>query len=156
MKQRLRRLTAPSLLLIALLIAACGASARTLALRTSLVSLNVARDTLLSISKTREDQIVAQSATKDEGKARFAAWRPVIDKIAAAIDDGYRLIYGAALLDDAKSASDAATAVAKVLELIKELKALKDPLTTTAAPPATATTTAKTPTTTAPAAKEKQ
>lgn len=143
MQRRLAQIATPGLLLIALLCAACGASARTLALRTSLVTLNVARDTLRTTSKDREDQIIAKATSKEEGKAKLATWRSGVDKIAATIDDAYHLIYGAALLDDAKSAQDAATAVTKVLELIKDLQALKDPL----VPPATPVPT--------PAAKEK-
>lgn len=109
-------------LLIALLLGACGANARTRTLRVSLVSLNVARDTMLTVSKERETQIVEHAATKEEGRTQLDAWRASVDKVVVAIDDGYRAIYGAAILDDAKSVSDAVAAVAKVLALVKDLK----------------------------------
>lgn len=141
MKRRLVRLATPSLLLLALLLAACGANARTLALRTGLVSLNVARDTLLTVSKTREAQIIAATTTKESGAAQLATWRGVVDKVAAAIEDGYRAIYGAALLDDAASAASAASAVADALTLLKDLQGFVNPLKTTPQPQPPPTTT---------------
>jgi len=158
----LRRAFAPTivpLLLIALLTcAACGASARTQALRVGLVALNGARDTLLVTSKAREAQIVEHAATKEEGRAQLDAWRATVDKIAVAIEDGYRAIYGAAILNDVKSASAAGAAVTKALALLKGLPAtllgedLKNPAKpTTPAPtpaPTPAATPAATPTTT--------
>jgi hypothetical protein len=104
----------------------CGASARTTALRTSLVSLNVARDTARAASKEREKQIVdacnPPTCTKEEGHARLDAWRELVDKAYMAIDDGYDAILAALVLDDAKSASDAGAAVAKALSLVKDMK----------------------------------
>jgi hypothetical protein len=111
------------------LIAACGASARTQALRTSLVALNAARDTLLTVSKDREAQIVAKATSKEEGRTQLDAWRADVDKVAAAIEVGYRAIHDAALLSDAKSAREAAIAAQKALSLIKDLKDLKNPAT---------------------------
>jgi len=126
--KRRRPLHVSSILLIALLLVACGVNARTQALRASLVTLNVARDTLLLVSKAREAQIVASATSKEEGKALLATWRAGVDKIARAFDDAYHLIYGAALLDDAKSSHDAVTAVADVLKMVDTLKTMKDPL----------------------------
>lgn len=104
----------------------CGASARTTALRTSLVSLNVARDTARAASKEREKQIVdacnPPTCTKEEGHARLDAWRELVDKAYTAIDDGYNAILAALVLDDAKSATDAGAAVSKALALVKDMK----------------------------------
>jgi hypothetical protein len=112
--------------LIALVASGCGASARTRALRTGLVSLNVARDTMRAASKEREKQIVADcnppSCTKEEGHARLDAWRVIVDTVATAIDDGYDAILAASILDDAKSAGAAGSAVAKAVELVKSMK----------------------------------
>jgi hypothetical protein len=114
------------ILLLALVTAACGASARTKALRTSLVALNVARDTMRATSKAREEQIVdgcgPPSCTKEEGHARLDAWRASVNAIAAAIDDGYDAIWTAALLDDLKSAHDAGAAVTKAVGLVQSMK----------------------------------
>lgn len=109
-------------ILIVALLAGCGASARTKVLRTSLVALNVARDTLRTTSKEREMQIVDQASSKEEGRAKLDAWRAIIDKVDAAIDDGYDAILAASILNDAPSASAAGAAVAKALALVRELK----------------------------------
>jgi hypothetical protein len=119
---------APLVLLLCLagLAAGCGASARTQALRTGLLSLNIARDTARATSKEREKQIVdgcnAPTCTKEEGHAKLDAWRVVVDAAYAAIDDGYDAILAALVLDDAKSTIDAGAAIAKALELVKGMK----------------------------------
>lgn len=123
--------------LIALVAFGCGASARTTTLRTSMVALNVARDTNRALSKEREKQIVADcnppSCTKEEGHARLDAWRVLVDTATTAIDDGYDAILAAFILDDAKSADAAAAAVAKALDLVKGLKNPTAPSKTTPA-----------------------
>lgn len=113
------------LLCLVSLVAACGANARVQALRTSLVATNVARDTLLMVSKERETQIVEKATSKEEGRTQLDAWRAKVDVVAKAIDVAYRAIHDAALLNDAKSASEAAIAAKKVLSLLKELKEIK-------------------------------
>lgn len=112
----------PIALVLLVLLVACGASSRTKALRVGLVSLNAARDTTLAVSKEREAQIVAAAPTREQGRAELDVWRGKVDVVAAAIDAGYRAIYSAAILNDAKSASEAAAAVEKALSLLKELR----------------------------------
>ena len=110
------------------LVAACGASLRTKALRVNLVALNTARDAVLAISKEREKQIYDSCnppiCTKEEGHARVDAWRGKVDVAIKVIDVGYRSVHDAALLDDTKSVS--AAAAAKALALYNELKDLKE------------------------------
>ncbi len=108
-------------LLVALLVA-CGASTRTKALRLNLAALNGTRDTVRAASKEREVQIIEHAASKEEGRAQLDAWRATIDKVTAAIDDGYDAIWAASIFDDVKSVSDAGAAVAKALELVKTIK----------------------------------
>lgn len=117
----IQRNTTPLVLLLVLIVGACGASARQKALRTSLVALNAARDTLLAVSKEREAQIVERATSKEEGRAQLNAWRVIVDEVAAAIEAGYRTIYAAAILDDAKSSGEAGAATARALALLKEL-----------------------------------
>lgn len=112
------------MILLCVGLLACGASARTKALRVNLVALNVARDSTLSLSKEREAQIVEKATSKEEGRAQLDEWRTKIDKVIAAIDIGYRAVHDAALLDDAKSASEAAAAAQKALALVKEVQDL--------------------------------
>jgi hypothetical protein len=116
----MRRVVVP-ILLILVILAACGANARTTALRANLVALNAARDTLLVVSKEREAQIVEKATSKEEGRAQLDAWRVNVDKVAAAIEAGYRAIYAAAILNDVKSASEAGAAVVRALALAKEI-----------------------------------
>lgn len=103
-------------------VAACGASARRDTLRGNIVALDVARDTTLKISKEHEAAIIEHATSKDEARVRLDEWRAVVDSMMVALEDGYRITYSAAILDDAKSASEAGAAVAKALALLKELK----------------------------------
>ena len=118
------------LLVTIFLVAACGASSRTKALRVNLVALNTARDAVLSISKEREQQLYDScnppSCTKEEGHARVDAWRGKVDIVVKSIDLGYRAVHDAALLDDTKSVAAAAAAAARALSLYNELKDLKE------------------------------
>ena len=87
-----------------------------------MLALNTARDTALTFSKERESQIVEQAATKEEGRAKLDEWRAFVDKVVTAIEIGYRAVHDAALLNDAKSASEAGAATMKALALLKDLK----------------------------------
>jgi len=112
---------AVTFVLLLLFVGACGASARVKVLRVNLVALNAARDTTLVVSKEREAQIVAKATSKEEGRAQLDAWRAKVDVVVAALTVGYQAIHDAALLNDAKSASEAGAAAAKALALFKEL-----------------------------------
>ena len=118
------------LALLCLLVAACGASSRTKALRVNLVALNTARDAVLALSKEREKQLYDScnppTCTKEEGHARVDAWRGKVDGAVKTIDVGYRAVHDAALLGDVKSASDAAAAATRALTLYNELKDMKE------------------------------
>ena len=121
-QRRIIQQRAARLVLLCLLVAACGTSSRTKALRVNLVAVNVARDTMLTVSKEREAQIVEKATSKEEGRAQIDAWRAKVDVVAKVIDDAYRAIHDAALLNNIKSEGEALAAVAKALALIKELK----------------------------------
>lgn len=108
--------------LVVLALCACGANTRTKTLRVGLVSLNAASDTTLAVSKEREAQIVEHATTKEEGRAQLDAWRAKVDVVMTALDAAYRAVYSAAILNDAKSASEAGAAIAKAVALAKELK----------------------------------
>ena len=128
-----KRVAVTGVLLLCLLwLSACGASARTKGLRVSLVALNTARDSTLAISAEREKQLYdtclaeakrePPACTKEEGHARVDAWQKTVDTIIKAIDTGYRAVHDAALLDDSRSAIDAAMAAKKALDLYHQLK----------------------------------
>jgi hypothetical protein len=131
------RRAVPILLVALLACGACGASVRTQALRTSLITLNIARDTLRATSREREKQIIdacdPPSCTKEEGHARLETWRGRVDMVAAAIDDGYDAIRDATILDDPKSAEAVGIAVARALALVKTVE---DPARPPKGPPA--------------------
>ena len=113
------------LMVFLFLLLACGASSRTKALRVNLVSLNTARDTVLSVSKERERQLYdacnPPSCTKEEGHAKVDAWREKVDLVIKALDIAYRATHDAGLLGDVKSASDAGAAASRALALYNEL-----------------------------------
>lgn len=113
-----------TMLLIATLGAmiACGASVRTKVLRVNLAALNAASETMLSVSKEREDQIVARATSKEQGHAELDGWRSKVDVVAKALDVAFRAVFSASVLNDARSLSDADEAVAKALAQTKELK----------------------------------
>lgn len=126
LQRHVRRTQIAALLCLVGLASACGASTRTQALRTGLLSLNVARDTVRAASKEHEKQIVdacnPPSCTKEQGHAELDAWRTTVDLATVAIDDGYDAILAASILDDVKSVSAAGAAVAKALDLVKGMK----------------------------------
>lgn len=128
--RRVRRAIMP--IVLGLVLAACGASARTKTLRVNLVALNTARDATLALSKAREAQIYdacnPPTCTKEAGHASVDAWRAQVDVAIKAIDLGYRAVHDAALLDDAKSVGDAAAAAARAIKLYEDLKTLKEAL----------------------------
>jgi hypothetical protein len=105
----------PALLLLVVVLAACGASSRTKALRAAHISVNVTRDTVLEVSRTRETQIVdacnPPSCTLEQGRAQLAAWRGKVDDVVGKLATAYRLLAAAALGSDAESASEAIKAV---------------------------------------------
>ncbi|MBE3111196.1 MAG: hypothetical protein IMZ46_11920 [Acidobacteria bacterium] len=119
-------------LVVLLGLTACGASARTKALRVNLVALNTARDTVLAISKEREKQLYdtclaeikrePPTCSQEEGHARVGAWQKKVDEAVAAIDLAYKAVHDAGLLGDAKSAADAAAAAKKALDTYEQLK----------------------------------
>ena len=128
-----KRVAVTGVLLLCLLwLPACGAGARTKGLRVSLLALNTARDSTLAISAEREKQLYdtclaeakrePPACTKEEGHARVGAWQKKIDAVIKAIDTGYRAVHDAALLDNSKSAIQAAAAAKKALDLYHQLK----------------------------------
>jgi hypothetical protein len=90
--------------------------------------------TTLAVSKEREAQItkdtissaVARGATKEQAGAELAAalaaWRAKVDKPDTVFEVGYRAIYTASILDDAKSLTDATAAVAQAIAIVAALK----------------------------------
>lgn len=114
------------------LTSACGGSAHTQELRTSLVALNVARDTLRVTSREREQQIVdgcdPPECTKAQGRAQLDAWRASVDKVTALIAEGYDAVLAALILSDAKSAGLASAVVKEALNLADGLKTLPVPV----------------------------
>lgn len=113
------------LIIVCTLASACG-GARTKALQATHVSLNVARDTVLEVSRTRERQIVDDcdppSCSYEEGRKRLDEWRARVDVVVDKIAAGYRLLAAAALADDARSFSDAIQAGKLAVDAARGLK----------------------------------
>jgi hypothetical protein len=113
---RVRRLpgTVPFLVL-ALAVAACGASARDQAIHATLVSVNAARDGFSEWDRRKQQSIVEAATSLDDGKAKLVDYRrkrePVVDGFVAT----YRAIAIAAVV------SDDPTSLATLLEVARRL-----------------------------------
>jgi len=105
--------------LLLVLLVACGASARTRGLQTSLVAVNVARDTLVAVSDQRQAQIVETATSIDQGKAALTAWRDKRAPVVDALTKAYQAIAAAALINGSITAVTAA--VASAVKAVREL-----------------------------------
>jgi hypothetical protein len=115
-----------TVLLFLFVLVACGASARTKALQATHVTLNVARDTLLEVSRTREGQLVdacnPPECTLEQGKKQLGDWRAKVDQVAKKLEAAYRLLAAAALASDAGSSSEAIKAAKLAAEAVGGLR----------------------------------
>lgn len=115
----MRNPNAIRLLVLAIVLSACGASARDKTIRATFNATNVAADHLVTFSKEQEAKIVAEATSLPDGEAKLAAFRTKVDKAELALASVYRAIAVAALAKDDKS----------VVTLLQVAAILKDELT---------------------------
>lgn len=108
------------------LVMGCGPNARQKALKTSLVSMNAARDGFTQWDKQKQAVIVADAKTLDEGKKALADHRSKRVPVVEAFTVAYSALALAALDDNAARLLEAVGAVKSVYDLIKTLTG-KDP-----------------------------
>ncbi|MGH7179222.1 MAG: hypothetical protein ACREJC_17730 [Tepidisphaeraceae bacterium] len=119
-----RRTTAVVVMMLAV-FAACGPSARERAIRATFITTNAARDGFNEYGKQRQDQIIEQATSLEDGKARLAAFRDRREKINKVFEDVYRAIVAATLANDTGSLDAALKATERLKDAIDDLKKLE-------------------------------
>jgi hypothetical protein len=100
---------------------ACTKSQRTDTLRTSLISLNAARDGFTSWDREHQQQIVDQSASRDEALKALETYRDRRKTVADGFEVAYRALALAATQTDDPSLN---AALASSRDLVDAVKAL--------------------------------
>jgi nitrogen fixation/metabolism regulation signal transduction histidine kinase len=103
------------------LLGACGPNARQTALKTSLVSLNAARDGFVQWDKQKQTTIVEDAKTLDEGKAALKAYRAKRAPVVEGFTVAYSALALAALDDNMARLTEAITTASALYQLIKSL-----------------------------------
>lgn len=94
------RLRTVPLLLLVVVLAACGASSRQKAIATTLVAVNAASDSFVAYDQDHRSHIVADAKSHEQGKAALDDWDGTVAKVQVALTAAYRAIATAATLDD--------------------------------------------------------
>lgn len=117
-------MTRPLLLACVVAIAAtygCAASARETAIKSSLVSVDAARDGFLAYDRIHELDLVAKSTSADDAKAQLAAYQAKRARLDALFVAAYHGMAAAELLSTDQSLASMQAAVAQVIEGVKAL-----------------------------------
>lgn len=115
---------APIALLLAFVLAACGANARDTTIKDTFVLLNAARDGFESWNKSHEATIVANAASVPDGQAKLAAYRKKVQPILDGAEAAYDALKLAAAATDQVSLDNAVAAAANLVATITAIKKL--------------------------------
>jgi hypothetical protein len=88
------------LLVLVALLAGCGMSAREKALRATFVTINSARDGFTKFDAQKQQQIVDDAKTLEEGQAALAAYRKDREKVLGLFEGVYQAFAAAVLAED--------------------------------------------------------
>lgn len=110
------------LLIVAVAIAACGASARQTALKSTLIAVNATSEAFVKWDGERQLQIVDKATTREEATVNLTTHRAKRDKVVDAFVIIYRLIATASALEDDHSLNSLAKAFADLKALIEEVR----------------------------------
>ena len=108
---------------LVVLLAACGPSNRTNTIRTTLVSVNAARDGFLVFDEDIQTKIVDKSTSLADGQNKLDAYRAHRAEVVAAFEVVYRALAIAAVDPDK---ADLAEVLIEVKQLFYMLEKLKD------------------------------
>lgn len=109
-------------LLLALVLLACGASARQHTISAALVAADASRDAFVAFDAAHQQQLVATAASLDDGRQRLEAYRKQRDPIVQGFAMAYRAIATAAILtDDPTSIPNMIRAASMLRDALKEL-----------------------------------
>lgn len=111
------------LLSILVLFAACGPTARETALRTTLVTVDAARDGFEAWDQEHQGKLIATAQTGDEARASVASYREKRLVVINGFDLAYKAIAHAAVLLDDASIANALAAAADLKTAIEALGA---------------------------------
>jgi len=99
----------------------CSSTAYQHGLDVSLTALNQASNSFVAFDKDKQMQLVEESTTKEEAKAKLAAYRAVRTPVLAAFLAAYGAIAVAAVKPDEASITEAGKAVLLVYTQLKAL-----------------------------------
>jgi len=123
--RRNRQLEIGSALVLAFILAACGASARQKTIRITYESVNVAADSLEQFTKIHGEALIrdakARGATKEQADAELAAFLAKVDHAALTKNAAYRMVAAAAALNDDRSLATLLQVAAMLMTELKEL-----------------------------------
>jgi hypothetical protein len=112
-------LRATSTVVLALLLLACGSSAREKTLRAQLVVLNEARDRFAAIDETAQMRIVEHAPSLEVGRASLSAYRLKRDVVLRAYENAYRMLAAAAT--GSAAIADVLGAVERISDAVVEM-----------------------------------
>jgi hypothetical protein len=120
-------------LILLLLAGACGPNAKQKALRTTLVSVNAARDGFVTWDYVHQQGIVDDATSLEDGKAKLKAYREKREKAVISFEIAYRALAVAALDLTTANVGEALRSAGDLYMLIRALMGKDTPA---AVPPA--------------------
>jgi cell fate (sporulation/competence/biofilm development) regulator YlbF (YheA/YmcA/DUF963 family) len=109
-------------LLVLLALVGCGMSQREKAIRTTFAAVNVAREGFVVFDAKRQQQIVAEAKSLDEGKAALATYRQDRERVFALFEGVYHALAAAVLASDSKSMANMLDVATELGQAIKDLE----------------------------------
>jgi phosphatidylserine decarboxylase len=110
-----------AIVILALVLAACGASARERTIKTTFVGLNAARDGFIVWDAEYQKNVVNNATSYEVGKAALTEYRNRREIVVRSLAAAYRAIAAAAI---EQSDADAAAAVAAAIEFYHAVEQL--------------------------------
>ncbi len=106
----------PALLLIIIVLAACGASARERTLKSTYVTLAAAQAGFETYDREHQETIAKTATSEAAGLAQLAEYHARRAPVLDAFEIAYRTLAAAAIVSDDPKSTDAAVKAAKQLE----------------------------------------
>jgi hypothetical protein len=111
-----------SLLLVLVLLAACGATARQKAITVGYDALKVSQTAFVEWDKYHQTQIVNDAKTLEDGKKALIDYRAKREKVVLSFSVAWSALAAASLYDEKGWLEAAMEAASNVYNLIKELE----------------------------------
>lgn len=110
------------LIVVPLILSACGPNQQQKALRVALTSVNVARDGFLAWDREHQQAVVDRAANADQARARLDAYRRERNAVSAAFETAYKVIAIAAIEPTKENLKAVARAVFDLLTRVDNIK----------------------------------